>query len=120
MMAQFRIAYSLNRPRYLRHSIYGDRRFQMRADNHVISDLFVPGLFRADLAPGESITLIATAEQDDDIDFDVSRSFERGGAEAAVFDMPPPDQFTLELFLKPNPGAEQASPPETAPDASTT
>ena len=57
----------------------------MRADNHVISDLFVPGLFAPDLAPGESITLIATAEQDDDIDFDVSRSFERAGAEARLY-----------------------------------
>jgi len=96
-------------------------RFQMRTDNHVLSDLFVPGLFRAELGPGESLTMIATGEPDESVDFNVSRALERASAETAPHTIPPPDQFTLELFLAPNPGVEQEPPPDSAPgDAPTT
>lgn len=74
-------------------------RFQLRAEGQATTDLFVPGLFRAHLVPGESRTLIATCEQDNAIDLDVTRAWERRAADLASPTLPPPDQFTPEFFL---------------------
>lgn len=59
-------------------------RFQLRAENDAGLDLYVPGLFRLDLAPGASFTLIATCEADGAASLDVERAYadalERQGA----------------------------------------
>ncbi len=55
-------------------------RFQLRGENNAAADLYVPGLVRAQVAPGTSFTLIATTESDDKIDFDSWRALERARA----------------------------------------
>jgi predicted glycogen debranching enzyme len=74
-------------------------RFQLRAENNANADLFVPGLFRADLMPGAAITMIVTVELDDAVEFDVRRAFERASARTDEHSVPPSDQFSSEVFL---------------------
>lgn len=76
-------------------------RFQLRADQDAGLDLFVPGLFRTELAPGASVTLIATGEADDAVDFDVPHTFANAGARAVPRSLPGSDTFTPEIFSAP-------------------
>ena len=55
-------------------------RFQLRGEDNATADLFVPGLVRADLAPGNTLTMIATTESDDALDLDSWRALERARA----------------------------------------
>lgn len=50
-------------------------RFQLRAENDAGLDLYVPGLFRVDLAPGASFTMLASAETDNETDLDVEGAY---------------------------------------------
>lgn len=77
-------------------------RIQLRGDNHTTTDLFVPGLFRGELAPGESLTLIATSEEDSAVDFDIVRALERARAASAPIATTPP------VEPEPTPPAEPA------------
>lgn len=75
-------------------------RFQLRAENNANTDLFVPGLFRADLMPGNSITMIATLEPDDAVELDTAQAFERARARTNEQSIPPSDQFSSKVFLE--------------------
>lgn len=74
-------------------------RFQLRAQDNAKADLFVPGLFRANLAPGAALTLIASAEAPAEIDFDAWGALERARARTPRVTLPLSDQFTPEVFL---------------------
>jgi predicted glycogen debranching enzyme len=87
-------------------------RFQFRRDNNVQTDLFVPGLFRANLEPGTAVTLIATCENDDAMDFDTWRALERARSRTSALSFPPSDQFTSDVFLV---GEPQSGQPDAAP-----
>jgi predicted glycogen debranching enzyme len=56
-------------------------RFKHRVEQErgldAVEDLYLPGQFRASLAPGESITLIATTENEDRVDRDGGAALER-------------------------------------------
>ncbi|HZQ07566.1 MAG TPA: glycogen debranching enzyme N-terminal domain-containing protein [Anaerolineae bacterium] len=52
-------------------------RFQLRADEHQVTDLYVPGLVRTTLAPGASLTVIATCEIGELAAFHPDRALER-------------------------------------------
>lgn len=73
-------------------------RFQLRADGNASTDLFVPGLLRADLEPGASLTLVVSAGDSP------PETFEQAPAIpiAAPHPLPPSDQFTGELFAAPD------------------
>ncbi len=76
-------------------------RFQLRAENDAALDLYVPGLFRVNLQPADSFSCIATAENDDDIDFNVSHAYENARARTASHPLPASDQFTSAFFTAP-------------------
>lgn len=77
-------------------------RFQLRAESDAGMDLFVPGLFRMDLAPGKAVTLIVTCEQDDVLDMDIERAY--AGALERHVTAPPPaaDEFSPATFTASN------------------
>lgn len=74
-------------------------RFRLRAENSANADLYVPGLFRADLMPGKAVTMIATLERDDAVELDVAQAFARAGARTLEQFIPPSDQFSSDVFL---------------------
>lgn len=74
-------------------------KFQLRSDDNASSDLYVPGLFRTDLMPGNTIAMIATVEPDDALQLDVGRALERARVRTDEHTVPPSDQFSPEVFL---------------------
>lgn len=87
-------------------------RFQFRSDGSA-SDLFVPGLFRCDLEPGTALTMIATREPDEHIDFNSWGALERARARTNVLTFPPSDQFTSDVFLVGQPTDPPYQEPQT-------
>lgn len=73
-------------------------RFQLRTENNAGMDLFVPGLFRMDLAPGNTVTLIATREADDTLDMDGEHAYETARARTATEPVIASDAFTPGSF----------------------
>lgn len=73
-------------------------RFQLRAAENSQTDLFVPGLFRVDLQPGASCTMIATLDQEINAINDVSRSFASVQVASDVMSPVLPDQFNADSF----------------------
>lgn len=90
-------------------------RFQFRADNYSQTDLFVPGLFRAELEPGETFTLIATLENEDVTGFDSARALQCARLQAFEMTTDLSDQFTPDTFTANSPGAgrENGSAPNS-------
>ncbi len=91
-------------------------RFQLRASGYAQTDMYVPGLFRAELQPGGDLTVIATLEDDSALDFDVDRAQARALACATPANLPESDHFSPELFR--GDYAEPAGPALESLDAS--
>lgn len=75
-------------------------RFQLRHDGNVGTDLYVPGLVRARLAAGETFTVIASCEPE--TDWNIEEALARARAQQPNLVLPPPDQFTADLFHEKN------------------
>jgi predicted glycogen debranching enzyme len=78
-------------------------RFQLRSDDNAGTDLYLPGLLRADLTPGGRLTVIATCESGDVNGLAADRALERARAAESRSDLPAPDRFTPDLFLSTEP-----------------
>jgi predicted glycogen debranching enzyme len=73
-------------------------RFQLRADDNLGLDLHVPGLLRAELEPGKSFTLIATAEPADSVELDGDTALQKAHARELPPSVPASDEFTPVWF----------------------
>lgn len=75
-------------------------RFQLPAAENAQTDLFVPGLFRAELKPGQSLTMIVTAEEHAASDFDVAGALHAARLRAlkSTHTLPAADKFTPATF----------------------
>lgn len=76
-------------------------RFELQAGENALTDLYMPGLLRTDLAPGGSLTLILTAEAQAPAELDLWQSMEMARTAAEHVALPPSDQFTTALFDDP-------------------
>ncbi len=77
-------------------------RFKHRVEEErgldAIEDLYLPGQFRASLAPGESITLIATTEDEDKVDRNGAAALERERARQRALVTSARDEMERRLF----------------------
>jgi predicted glycogen debranching enzyme len=64
-----------------------------------VEDLYLPGLLRVSLHPGESITLIATTEHADVVERDVEAAFQRERARQSALAAHARDDFEKQLFV---------------------
>lgn len=73
-------------------------RFQLRAADNAQTDLFLPGLFRVNLAPGMTCTMIASLDQENAAENDGSRSLETVSSRPDPLPLVPSDQFNSDSF----------------------
>ncbi len=64
-----------------------------------VEDLFLPGLLRHGLLPGQTLTVIATAEGADKVDRDIDAAFERERSRQAVLAAGVEDEFDKQLCI---------------------
>jgi predicted glycogen debranching enzyme len=64
-----------------------------------VEDLNLPGLLRARLQPGESLTVIATAESAAAVDRDVAAAYQRAQTRQSTWTSAARDDFEKQLFL---------------------
>lgn len=76
-------------------------RFQLRADGDALTDLYVPGLMRCELAPGEQLTLIATAEESAPTNAGSEQALAHAQVREPALTLPPLDQFTSLVYQAP-------------------
>ncbi|MCC7163643.1 MAG: glycogen debranching enzyme N-terminal domain-containing protein [Anaerolineae bacterium] len=74
-------------------------RFRLRAAGGAQTDLFVPGLFRAGLKPGASLTMIATLDARAVAECDAASSFDSLSTRPKLPAFAPPDQFNSAVFV---------------------
>jgi predicted glycogen debranching enzyme len=77
-------------------------RFRLRSDANQLTDLFVPGLLRAGLMPGEGLTVIATTAATGFSKVDAERARERALQWTPVEPLPAAHEFTAETFFAPH------------------
>lgn len=73
-------------------------RFQLRAADNAQTDLFLPGLFRINLDPGRTCTIIASLDQENAADNDGSRSLETIASRLDPLPLVLSDQFNSDSF----------------------
>ncbi len=77
-------------------------RFKHRVDQELgfdaVEDLYIPGQFRVPLEPGESFTVIATIENDDQVDRDGAAALEREQARQRAITISARDDVERQLF----------------------
>jgi predicted glycogen debranching enzyme len=66
---------------------------------NAVEDLYLPGLWRSDLKPGESMTIIATTEEIATVDLEIDRALQRERARQTELSKNAPDEFTKRLYL---------------------
>lgn len=73
-------------------------RFQLRSADRVQTDLFLPGLFRAELKPGQSLTMTATLEQEVPADHHAARTLAMVQTLPVLPGLVLPHQFNADSF----------------------
>lgn len=77
-------------------------RFQLRAADNALTDLYMPGLIRARLTPGGVLTLGVTAEEDETLESNSWESLQTARGVTPGVPPPPSDRFTPAVFREPN------------------
>ncbi len=90
-------------------------RFQLRAADNARTDLFVPGLFRINLEPGDALTLIATMEPQLDTDFATARARAYARVAQTAFRLPCSNEFTSDTFRAILPRGDESAFPVPTP-----
>ncbi|MGB8643619.1 MAG: amylo-alpha-1,6-glucosidase [Anaerolineae bacterium] len=77
--------------------------FQLRAEDERgldhSEDLYLPGLLRARLEPGESLTVVATLEGDANLDVDAEGAWQRALGRQRDLESRAPDDFARQLYI---------------------
>lgn len=72
--------------------------FELRAEKNMLTDLYMPGLLRAHLRPGQSLTLVATAEPDAAEQLDAEHAWQQALARPQPLPLAVTTAFTPELL----------------------